>query len=84
MEVAAAIPMVITTRAKDCLVSHAATHDPTTLLTVACKRKDLLFIVGRGDRVPLYRKLRSQYEANVGLAQSRAVATMELLFFSLG
>jgi hypothetical protein len=27
MEVAAAIPMVIITKAKDCLVSDAATHD---------------------------------------------------------
>jgi hypothetical protein len=32
MEVVAAIPMVTITRAKDCLVSDAATHDPTTLL----------------------------------------------------
>ena len=32
MEVVAAIPMVTITRARDCLVSDAATHDPTTLL----------------------------------------------------
>jgi hypothetical protein len=53
--------------------------------TVVCKRKDfpfkdLPFIVGRADRVPICRKLRQPIRSNCGLVQSRAVATMALHF----
>jgi hypothetical protein len=35
--------------------------------TVVCKRKDLPFIVGRADRVPICRKLRQPIRSNCGL-----------------
>jgi hypothetical protein len=50
-----------------------------TLFEVVCKEKEMVFVVGRTDRVRLGSNLRMQYESNVGLAQDRAESVKKVI-----
>jgi hypothetical protein len=59
-----------------------ASKEPITrdkLFDAVCKEKEMVFIVGRTDRVRLGSNLRMQYESNVGLAQDRAESVKKVV-----